>query len=318
MVSAAPRFVDVAEEMHAFMDGHVWVGHNIRAYDNRIVAEAFQRLGQAGPINAGVIDTLTVTRSCFNNVAGNNKLAVLSEHFGLGIASHRALEDARLTLEVVKRMLTPRAILGAFKESPTATTTTHEQPATKECLWLKRDRLATGEEPALKLGRPVYARELHPGEKWVPERCELTGKAADAYQMFKDSVPLTTIEAKLKVKATTLSGYLMKGFANEPVGVNSSILTSWKLLEIDDAKELVCISELVPLQSKLDDLRKPIEAERDSLMQANEISWDILKFCRLKELINKSLRPGASTMALSLSGRDQFASKYDRRAGCGL
>lgn len=270
MVEKAPGFEDMAHRIFNVMNGQFWVGHNIRSYDNRIIEESFQRLGMKGPLNIGIIDTLALTRGCFNNIAGSNALAKLAAHFGLREETHRALDDARLNLEVVKLMLRPQIILDAFKEVPS-------KPREPE------------DEPAQKKAKLCYVQEMHPAEKWVPERADLTGKAAEAYHLFKEGTALTTIEAKLKVKMSTISGYILKGFANEAISSESSIFTNWKDLGIEMEKEQLCFTRLIPLQKRLEELKKPLEDERDSIMTEYDISWDLVKFCRLKELFTCSL-----------------------------
>jgi DNA polymerase III epsilon subunit-like protein len=102
MVADAPTFAEVADRIFAIMDGQIWVGHNINGFDNAHIREAFSRLGRKPPEPTLCIDTLPLLRKTFGKRAGNMKMASLGNYFGLGKERHRAIEDCRMTIEVLK------------------------------------------------------------------------------------------------------------------------------------------------------------------------------------------------------------------------
>jgi DNA polymerase III epsilon subunit-like protein len=102
MVADAPSFADVADRIFAIMDGQIWVGHNINAFDNTHIRKAFSRIGRKPPEPRMCIDTLPLLRKTFGKRAGDMKMASLGNYFGLGKERHRAIEDCRMTVEVLK------------------------------------------------------------------------------------------------------------------------------------------------------------------------------------------------------------------------
>jgi len=102
MVAGAPSFSEVAGRIFRALDGRIWVGHNIDAFDVPRLKENFASVGMRPPRPAGVIDTLTLLRGTLGNRAGNLKMVTLGSYFGEGEEEHRALADARMTLNVLR------------------------------------------------------------------------------------------------------------------------------------------------------------------------------------------------------------------------
>ena len=102
MVKNAPGFGDVADNIYKILHGRVWAGHNIKTFDNRHIKKAFEKIGRPTPEPTGIIDTLPLLRSTFGKRAGNMRMATLGNYFGLGQERHRAIEDSRMTLDVLK------------------------------------------------------------------------------------------------------------------------------------------------------------------------------------------------------------------------
>ncbi|CAI5467296.1 unnamed protein product [Closterium sp. Yama58-4] len=95
-VRNAPSFGEVADTIYELMDveiplpscsmcllsvlvwapGKVWAGHNISRFDNARIREAFNGLGRAPPVPAGVVDTYDLLRREFGTRAGNMKVRV--------------------------------------------------------------------------------------------------------------------------------------------------------------------------------------------------------------------------------------------------
>lgn len=102
MVKDAPTFADVADRIFAIMDGRIWAGHNINAFDNGHIQKAFSRIGRRPPEPTLCIDTLPLLKKTFGKRAGDMKMASLGSYFGLGQERHRAIEDCRMTIEILK------------------------------------------------------------------------------------------------------------------------------------------------------------------------------------------------------------------------
>ena len=102
MVAQAPAFQSVAQQIFDILDGKIWLGHNIVQFDIPQLTKQFDLAGLPVPQPIGVIDTLPLLREHFGKRAGDMKMASLGRFFGLGEEEHRALADARMTMEVVK------------------------------------------------------------------------------------------------------------------------------------------------------------------------------------------------------------------------
>ncbi len=102
MVKDAPEFKDVADNIYNILHGRIWAGHNIIQFDNLCIKESFERIGRSAPEPVDLIDTLPLLRNTFGYRAGTMKLSTLGNFFGLGQERHRAIEDARMNLDVLK------------------------------------------------------------------------------------------------------------------------------------------------------------------------------------------------------------------------
>ena len=102
MVKNAPSFRQVAHRVFDVLDGRVWLGHNIMRFDIPQLAHAFEAAGLAAPTPAGIIDTLPLLKEHFGKRAGDMKMASLGVYFNQGEEEHRALSDARMTMNVMR------------------------------------------------------------------------------------------------------------------------------------------------------------------------------------------------------------------------
>ncbi|HEY6534040.1 MAG TPA: 3'-5' exonuclease [Acidimicrobiales bacterium] len=102
-LAAAPRFADVVPELLRQLDGTVVTAHNL-AFDAAFLAAECRRSGLQGPMGFGLC-TLTLARSLYPGRDGYS-LATCSAAAGIEqIDAHRALADARVTAELLARML---------------------------------------------------------------------------------------------------------------------------------------------------------------------------------------------------------------------
>lgn len=93
MVADAPTFEAVAEEVHARLQGKIFVAHNAR-FDHGFLKNAFKRTGHE--FKPSVLCTVKLSRKLFPAFARHN-LDAIAERMRLRITDrHRALGDARL------------------------------------------------------------------------------------------------------------------------------------------------------------------------------------------------------------------------------
>ena len=105
MVASAPRLAEVLPAFLQFASGCVLVAHNAR-FDTGFLKRACQRLGYPWPAPT-VVDTVGVARSVMlRDEVPNHRLATLAAHFHASTTpSHRALADARATVDVLHALL---------------------------------------------------------------------------------------------------------------------------------------------------------------------------------------------------------------------
>ncbi|XP_030466711.1 protein NEN1-like [Syzygium oleosum] len=99
IVSSNIFFSDIAHTVYDMLDGRIWVGHNIKKFDRRIVEATFREIWQSPPKPSGIVDTMELCER-FEKEAGNKKMATLAEYFDLGKQTHRTLDDVRLNLRL--------------------------------------------------------------------------------------------------------------------------------------------------------------------------------------------------------------------------
>lgn len=102
MVEDAPRFFEVAKEVHQMLEGNIFVAHNVN-FDYSFIKKEFQDLG--GNLNLPKLCTVRLTRKVFPGLKSYS-LGRLGEHFGIeNSARHRAMGDARATAELMDLIL---------------------------------------------------------------------------------------------------------------------------------------------------------------------------------------------------------------------
>lgn len=118
MLNGAPPFSAVADGIFKTLDGAVWIGHNIVSFDNRRIAEEFERLKRPPPKPSMVIDTLPLWKGIYGKRAGNLKLDTLSQRFGIGKEPHRAVADSRICFQVFLRVAAINVIERFYGDVP--------------------------------------------------------------------------------------------------------------------------------------------------------------------------------------------------------
>jgi DNA polymerase-3 subunit epsilon len=104
-VAGAPRLRAVLPEFLAFARGDVLVAHNA-PFDLAFLRTACERHGYAWP-GFEVVDTLSLARALIpQGAVPDFRLPTLARHLGAPLPpTHRAVEDARATAHVLRRLI---------------------------------------------------------------------------------------------------------------------------------------------------------------------------------------------------------------------
>ncbi|WP_419191063.1 exonuclease domain-containing protein [Saltatorellus ferox] len=101
MVRSAPRFAEVADEFEAFLEGAIFVAHNVN-FDYGFLGAEFRRLGRG--FSHPKLCTVVQMRRYFPG-SPSYSLGKLCREHGIELRHHhRALDDALATAELVKRI----------------------------------------------------------------------------------------------------------------------------------------------------------------------------------------------------------------------
>ncbi len=98
MVSTAPTFKDIANDLYDFLSGEVIVGHNVN-FDVNFLRENFLSLDM--PFLNNYVDTLRLARRLFPELP-HHRLSDLADHFELQEVHHRAVGDVEITKDVLE------------------------------------------------------------------------------------------------------------------------------------------------------------------------------------------------------------------------
>lgn len=112
MLAARPPIEAVLPTLVEFLRGTVLVAHNA-SFDTRFLAAALERHAYP-PLALPVVDTAAVARRILRDEVRNCRLSTLAAHVRSGtVPEHRALPDARATLDVLHHLLERAGTLGA-------------------------------------------------------------------------------------------------------------------------------------------------------------------------------------------------------------
>ena len=116
MVSSAPSFEAVAEELKARLKGRLFVAHNAR-FDYGFVRQEFRRLGIG--FQADVLCTVRLSRALFPEHPKHNLDSLIARHSLVANDRHRALADADLIWQfwqTLRRELDAQHLLDAVSQ----------------------------------------------------------------------------------------------------------------------------------------------------------------------------------------------------------
>src|SRR5215475_3412866 len=113
MLAPAPRLEEALPAFLEFAHGAVWVAHNA-SYDVGFLKAACAKFGYPWP-RPKVLDTVALARRALTpDEVPNRRLATLAAHFGTRVPSHRALDDARATIDVLHALFGRLGSFGVF------------------------------------------------------------------------------------------------------------------------------------------------------------------------------------------------------------
>lgn len=102
MVVDAPKFYEIAKEVHQMLEGNIFVAHNVN-FDYSFIKKEFQELG--GVFSLPKLCTVRLSRKIFPGLKSYS-LGRLSDHFGIeNEARHRAMGDARATVQLMDLLI---------------------------------------------------------------------------------------------------------------------------------------------------------------------------------------------------------------------
>ena len=103
MVAGAPRFRDLAERLGDWLEGGIFVAHNV-SFDWRFLAAEFERC-RGGRLGGERVCTLRLARRLHPELQ-RRSLGVLADYYSIPVETwHRAGPDARTTAELFVRFL---------------------------------------------------------------------------------------------------------------------------------------------------------------------------------------------------------------------
>lgn len=114
MVAEAPTFGDIAAELHARLQGRLFIAHNVR-FDHGFLRNEFQRAGLR--FNPQLLCTVRLSRALYPHEERHGLDALIARHRLAMDERHRALADARavwLFLQAAERELGADTIAGAI------------------------------------------------------------------------------------------------------------------------------------------------------------------------------------------------------------
>lgn len=101
MVRGAPTFASIAAELHARLDGKLFIAHNA-SFDRGFLRAEFERAGLA--FNPDMLCTVRLSRALFPREARHGLDALIERHALVPNARHRALADADLVWQFWQRL----------------------------------------------------------------------------------------------------------------------------------------------------------------------------------------------------------------------
>lgn len=93
MVADAPTFEELADEIHARLEGRLFIAHNAR-FDHGFLKNAFKRTGHV--FRPSVLCTVKLSRKLYTGFSRHNLDSLVERHRLTVTERHRALGDARL------------------------------------------------------------------------------------------------------------------------------------------------------------------------------------------------------------------------------
>jgi DNA polymerase III subunit epsilon len=160
MVATAPRIEAALPAFLEFARGSVLVAHNA-GFDISFLKAAAARTGNRWP-GFEVLDTVTLARQLVSrDETRNHKLSTLAAHFGSATTpDHRALHDARATVDVLHALIERVGNLGVHTLEELTSYTSRVAPSTRRKRYLAQDLPSA---PGVYLFKDGQGRVLYVG-----------------------------------------------------------------------------------------------------------------------------------------------------------
>jgi DNA polymerase III subunit epsilon len=93
----APTFRNISAELFAFLEGSIFVAHNVQ-FDYNFLKNAFARVGEK--LDMPRIDTVQLSKTLYPDAVSNSLDAIIDRcNIGIIGTRHRAMPDTRATLD---------------------------------------------------------------------------------------------------------------------------------------------------------------------------------------------------------------------------
>ena len=160
MVTPAPRIESVLPALLEFIADAVIVGHNVR-FDMGFLQKNLSRLGY-GRLRNKVVDTCSLARRLVRDEVPNCALDTLSRYFRTATRpTHRALDDAQATAELLHTLLGRAGTLGVLAlDDLLALPTTAAHPQVAKLRWVA----SLPRSPGVYVFRDAAGRALYVGK----------------------------------------------------------------------------------------------------------------------------------------------------------
>lgn len=104
MLAGKPAFAAVAKDLGKFLDGSIFVAHNVN-FDYSFIKESYRRMGKPDAFNMDRFCTARLSRHLYPEQGRHNLDTIIATH-GIDVVDrHRALDDARALHEFYQKAL---------------------------------------------------------------------------------------------------------------------------------------------------------------------------------------------------------------------
>ena len=107
MVWEAPLFRGVADDLELFLDGAIFIAHNVN-FDYGFIKSAYEALGNS--FNMDRLCTARLSRRLYPDQARHNLDSIIARHGFVVESRHRALDDAKVLYQFYQKALAEHGV----------------------------------------------------------------------------------------------------------------------------------------------------------------------------------------------------------------